>query len=133
MNPEFYDSIMEELFNKGAIDVYITPIVMKKNRPANKLSVLTNDENLEILSETILRETTSFGVRYYEVERKILDRMFKNVNTEYGVIPLKYGILNGEILKTTPEYEACKKIAKEKNIPVRKVYRAAIEAFKEID
>jgi len=128
MNPELYEIIMEKLFEAGAIDVYMTPIIMKKNRPANKLSVLGKFVDLETLSEIILRETTTFGIRHYSVERIILDRMFKTVQTSYGPVPLKYGILDGEILKATPEYEVCKELSKKQNVPVMKVYNAALQA-----
>ncbi|MCT4663048.1 MAG: LarC family nickel insertion protein [Tissierellales bacterium] len=125
MNPEFYDTLMGELFELGALDVYTTPIMMKKNRPANKLSVLVKNEDLKIASEKILRGTTTFGVRYYDVNRTILDRKFEKIDTKYGQIKVKIGILDEEILKVVPEYEDCKKIAKAHRLSVIEVYRLA--------
>lgn len=125
MNPEFYENLMEELFELKALDVYTTPIMMKKNRPANKLSVLASKEKIDIISEKILKNTTTFGVRYYEVSRKILDRDFNIVKTKYGNIQVKTGIYDGQIIKSIPEYEDCKKIAKEKDISIGKVYLEA--------
>lgn len=131
MNPEFYDTLMEELFELGVLDVYTTPIMMKKNRPANKLSVLVKNEDLKIVSEKILRGTTTFGVRYYNVNRVILDRNFEKIDTKYGQIKVKLGILDEEILKVVPEYDDCKKIAKDHRLSVIEVYRLAqSEAFK---
>jgi len=126
MNPEFYDSVMESLFKLGAIDVYFSSIFMKKNRPATKISVLAEIFDREVLSKILLTETSSFGIRFYEVERITLDRQFKNLKTLFGIIKIKVGRLEGKIVQATPEFEDCKNAARKNNIPVKNVYDSAL-------
>lgn len=122
MNPEIFDAVMESLFNAGAHDVYFSSIIMKKNRPATKVSVLAEKKEREILSNILLKETTSFGVRFYEVDRLTLDREMQKLKTSYGVIKIKIGRLDGETVQATPEFEDCRNAARKKKIPVKKVY-----------
>ncbi|GJL79251.1 MAG: UPF0272 protein [Nitrospinaceae bacterium] len=122
MNPEFYDHVMDRLFKAGAVDVTFTPVSMKKNRPAVKLSVLVSPEKRERIAKTILSETSTFGVRYFEVNRTTLDREIQTLKTPYGPVKVKVGSLDGEILKFSPEYEDCKKIARREKLPIKKVY-----------
>ncbi len=122
MNPEIFDAVMESLFNAGALDVYFSSIIMKKNRPATKVSVLAEKQEREILSKILLRETTSFGVRFYEVGRLTLDREIQKLKTSYGVIKIKIGRLDGETVQAAPEFEDCRNAARKKKIPVKKVY-----------
>jgi len=122
MNPELFDAVMESLFEAGALDVYFSSITMKKNRPATKVSVLAEKKEREVLSKILLRETTSFGVRFYEVGRLTLDREIQKLKTSYGVIKIKIGSLDGETVQATPEFEDCRNAARKKKIPVKKVY-----------
>ncbi|MFQ5559226.1 MAG: nickel pincer cofactor biosynthesis protein LarC [Nitrospinota bacterium] len=122
MNPQLYEPLMETLLENGALDVFLTPIVMKKSRPAVKVTVISIDKETERLKEALLRETSTFGVRSYSVSRTILDREFIDVSTAFGMLRCKKGILNGTDVKITPEYEDVKRVAKERNIPVYKVY-----------
>ncbi len=122
MNPEFYDHVMESLFSAGAVDVFLTPITMKKNRPAVKLSAIAPYENQDRISRILLMETSTFGVRSYEVDRKVLAREIKTISSRYGKVKIKIGKLAGEILQIAPEYEDCKRIAKRRGVPVKKVY-----------
>jgi pyridinium-3,5-bisthiocarboxylic acid mononucleotide nickel chelatase len=122
MNPELFDAVMESLFKAGALDVYFSSINMKKNRPATKISVLAEKNEREILSKILLRETTSFGVRFHEVGRLTLDREIQKLKTFYGVIKIKIGSLDGETVLATPEFEDCRNAALKKKIPVKKVY-----------
>ncbi|MFQ5824120.1 MAG: nickel pincer cofactor biosynthesis protein LarC [bacterium] len=122
MNPQIYGYVMEKLLQNGALDVYLTNILMKKNRPAIKLTVLSNTEDKEKLIKIILEETTSLGVRIRQENRTILEREIKAVETPFGKVKVKIAKLNGEIVNTMPEYEDCKRIAKEKNIPLKQVY-----------
>ena len=126
MNPEIYDSVMESLFKLGAIDVYFSPVFMKKNRPATKISVLAEIFNKEVLSKILLTETSSFGIRSYEVDRITLDREFKHLKTLFGIIKIKVGRLDGKIVQVTPEFEDCKKAARKNKIPVKNVYESAL-------
>jgi pyridinium-3,5-bisthiocarboxylic acid mononucleotide nickel chelatase len=125
MNPEFYEGTMESLFKAGALDVYLTPIIMKKSRPANKVSVLSTETNRSAMTEILLQETTSFGVRFYRVGRTTLERELKTVKTTWGPVIIKIGRLQGKVLQVSPEYEDCKKIASKKKILVKQVYEEA--------
>lgn len=124
MNPELYGYVEEKLFEVGALDVFKTPIFMKKGRPGIKLSVLTNEKAEKDVLEVIFEETTSIGVRKYKVEKIMLNREFSKVKTEYGDITIKKSYYKGKLVKYKPEYEECKTIAKEKNISIDKVYKA---------
>lgn len=122
MNPEFYEHVMESLFKAGAVDVVFTPVIMKKSRPAVQVSVMTPTEKKEKIAEVLLTETSTFGVRYYEVNRITLDRELQSIKTPYGLVKVKVGSLDGDILKISPEYEDCKKIARREKLPIKKVY-----------
>ena len=125
MNPEFYDAAMDSLFKAGALDVYLSPIIMKKSRPANKVSVLTDESNRQALTEILLQETSSFGVRYYNVGRTVLDREIKTVKTSWGLIMVKIGKLNEKVIQVSPEYDDCKKTAVKNKISVKEIYDEA--------
>lgn len=122
MNPELYDYVMEKLFNEGSMDVFMTPIIMKKGRPGIKLSVLCDESIEKKLIEVLLRETTTLGVRKYKVEKSMLKREFSSLQTRYGEVRVKTAYLNGEKVKCKPEYDDCKRIALDKNIPINAVY-----------
>jgi uncharacterized protein (TIGR00299 family) protein len=124
MNPELYGYVEEKLFEVGALDVFKTPIFMKKGRPGVKLSVLTNEKVEKDVLDAIFEETTSIGVRKYKVEKIMLKRNFLKVKTEYGDITIKKAYYKGKLVKYKPEYEECRIIAKEKNISIDKVYKA---------
>jgi len=126
MNPEIYDSVMESLFKLGAIDVFFSPIFMKKNRPATKISVLAEIFDRELLSKILLTETSSFGIRFYEVDRITLDRELKPLKTSFGIIKIKVGRLDGKIIQATPEFEDCKNAARKNKIPVKNVYESSL-------
>lgn len=122
MNSEIYSYLYENIFNIGALDVYTQSIYMKKNRPAVKLSVLCEKENLNKIIEFILKETTTFGIRFSELKRETLDRKFINLKTTYGNISIKIAYYKDKIVKYTLEYEECKIIAQKYNIPLKDVY-----------
>jgi len=122
MNPEFYEHVMELLFKAGAVDVTFTPVIMKKSRPAVTLSVMTLSEKKEKIAKILLSETSTFGVRYYEVNRITLDRETQTLKTPYGPVNVKIGSLDAGILKISPEYEDCKKISRREKLPIKKVY-----------
>lgn len=121
MNPQAYDYIIEKLMQQGAHDVYLTPIIMKKGRPAILLSVLTDKAKSEAVLDTIFRETTSIGVRINEVGRKKLSREIREVETVYGKVRIKISKRDDEVLTVTPEYEDCRKIAETKQVPLKTV------------
>lgn len=125
MNPEFYETIMQRLFAQGALDVTLSPLFMKKNRPANTLTVLAPLAAVTALAQLMLQETSTFGVRVHEVWRHKLDRFHRQVTTRYGPVPVKCGLLEGRIVQAAPEYEACKHLALTHHVPVRLVYTEA--------
>ena len=127
MNPQWFDYVMERLFKIGAVDVFLENIQMKKNRRGLLLKVLAPAQLKEKAIEIILRETTTLGVRYYPVQRRILERKLKTITTRYGKVPVKIASdRKWNIEKCFPEYEALKKIARRKKIPMREVYEEVL-------
>ncbi len=129
MNPQVYDYVTDKLMQEGAQDAYLTPIIMKKGRPAVLLSVLTDTSGTDRLIDAIFRETTSIGVRVQEVGRKKLSREIREIDTAYGTIRIKISRRGEEILTAAPEYEDCKKIAEEKRVPLKQVIEEAKRQF----
>jgi len=129
MNPELYDYMFEKLFEKGAQDVFITPIIMKKTRPAQTLSVLCSPYQKKEIITLILENTTTLGVRTYFVEKYKLKREIIEIKTSYGNVKFKKSYL-GNSIKIKPEYEDCIRIAKEHNIPI---FQLIQQLIKEID
>ncbi len=127
MNPERYEFIMEQLFEAGAADAWLTPIVMKKSRPANQLSVLCSPEKINKIKGIIFNHSTSIGLREYTVKKSVLSRVEKSVQTKFGPITVKQSILEGKIVRSKPEYEQCKSIAKQHNISIEEVEREVIK------
>lgn len=125
ITPELIGSLCERLLQEGALDVFTTPIQMKKQRPGSLLTVLSSPADKERLINIIFEESTTFGVREYATQRTILQRRHKTVKTPYGDVRMKIGSLNGKDITHSPEYEDCVKCAKEHNIALRKVYDAA--------
>ncbi|MDX9787955.1 MAG: nickel pincer cofactor biosynthesis protein LarC [Desulfobacterales bacterium] len=123
MNPEIYGYLMERLLGDGALDVYWTPIQMKKNRPGTLVTVLCTQDLKQTVIDRILSETTTLGVRSYPVERHVLAREVVTLNTAFG--PVDYKRVSGPdgTLRLVPEFEACKRIAVEKNRPLKEIYR----------
>jgi uncharacterized protein (DUF111 family) len=121
MNPQLYEYVMEQLFKAGALDVYLSQIIMKKGRPGIKFTVLCNEEQREDLMKIVLKETSSIGLRSYETKRRVLQREIKTIDTEFGKVKVKFSKLGDKILKVAPEYEDCKRIAKKLDIPLIEV------------
>lgn len=121
MNPQFYEHVMERLFEAGALDVFLENIIMKKGRPAVKLTVISEESDIEKLSSILFEETTSIGLRFYKVHRMTLDRKIKKVETKYGDVRIKVSTLKGIAVNISPEYEDLKAIAKKTNTPLKKV------------
>ncbi|MBI3026695.1 nickel pincer cofactor biosynthesis protein LarC [Candidatus Woesearchaeota archaeon] len=122
MNPEIYPYVIDKLMENGALDAYLTNIIMKKGRPAVKLTVLSEIKDTDKLCNIIFDETTTLGIRIFRAERKILQREIKTIKTRYGDVRLKISKLNNEIKNIMPEYGDCVKIAKKHKIPLKKVY-----------
>jgi hypothetical protein len=122
MNPQVYGYIMERLFNAGALDVFFTPIYMKKSRPAVKLTVISPKYAISRLIEIIFSETTSIGVRMYEVEKIMLPREMIDVDTPWGKAKAKISYLNGRP-KVMPEYDDCKILAERTGLPIQEIMK----------
>ena len=124
MNPEVYGYLFDRLLAQGACDVYATPVLMKKGRPGNVLSVLAPAGRLDELAEIVLQETTTIGLRYYGVERRVLERQIRAVATPYGEVSVKFSSIDGR-RRAAPEYEDCARLAQEHQVPLLSVYEAA--------
>ena len=125
-NPEGFDLLMERAFAAGALDVFFAPIQMKKNRPATLLSILCPPDKADALAALLFRETGTFGIRAREQQRYTLTRSWRTVGTEFGDIRLKAGAWQGEEVTVAPEYEDCKRAAVAHDVPLRRVYEAAL-------
>lgn len=123
MNPEWYDHLMEELFQAGAKEVFFTPVIMKKNRPAVKVSVLSTKDKSPEIKSIIYTNTTTLGIRSYSVTKEALERKFIPVNTEWGEVTIKASYYRGKLLHMKPEYEDCKRIAREHKLSLQEVYQ----------
>ncbi len=117
------------LIEAGALDVYTTSIQMKKNRPGVKLSILCDTALIAKLERIVFRETTTLGIRRWPASRHKLERRAHAVQTEWGDIEGKIAVISEDSSSFSPEYESCRRIAEEKNIPLRDVYEAARKAF----
>jgi hypothetical protein len=122
MNPEIYSYLLPLLIEQGALDAFLTNIIMKKGRPAVKLSVLCRPGEESELEEVIFRETTTLGVRRYTVNRRFLGRRTREIESEFGPVTVKLVYEGDHLVRAVPEYEECRRIAVENNLPLREVY-----------
>jgi pyridinium-3,5-bisthiocarboxylic acid mononucleotide nickel chelatase len=129
MNPQIYGYFLEKALGAGALDVYTTPVQMKKNRPGTLLTVLCRPGDTQALMSLIFAETTTFGVRTYRAQRRVLPREWVSVATDYGDVRIKVSRVNGRILHVAPEFEDCKKLAEEKDVPLQRVIAAALRNY----
>jgi hypothetical protein len=126
---EILGHFVETALAGGALDVFYTPVQMKKNRPGVLLTVLCAEADGDKFTEMILRETSAFGVRRAMAERRKLRREFVGVETQFGKVTVKLGKLNGQIVQAAPEFESCKKVAARAKVALKQVHEAAIRAF----
>lgn len=126
ISPELVGNLSGRLFAGGALDVFITPVQMKKGRPGFLLTVLSAPEKRETMLDVIFRESTTFGAREHIVQRTVLPRRFEIVKTPYGKTRVKIGSWREKDVTAAPEYEDCRKLAEKANVPVRAVYEAAL-------
>ena len=129
LSPQITGFVMERAFELGALDCWLTPIQMKKNRPAVMLSVLCESERRKELTELVYQETTTLGIRVRNVERECLEREVVSVETDFGSVDIKLGKLNGKVVNAMPEYEQVRQIALEKGIAFRTVRDAALSEY----
>jgi pyridinium-3,5-bisthiocarboxylic acid mononucleotide nickel chelatase len=129
MTPEFLGAAIEKIREAGAAEAFFSSVQMKKSRPGILLTTLCRPDQLAEVQEIILRHTSTFGVRYREVDRLALDRTFVSVTTPYGTLAIKLGMLRGEVIQVAPEFEDCRKAAEKAGIPIKTVYDAAVQAY----
>src|SRR4030043_1558230 len=125
MNPQFYDYLIEKLLAMEVLEVFITPILMKKSRPGHLLTVICHSEKLLSVTDFLLRETTTLGLRWREEERAKAEREVRDLQTKYGKIHLKLGKWGGNIVNISPEYEDCKRLALETRVPLKDIFEEA--------
>ena len=126
MNPEFYEYISERLFTAGASDVFCSQIIMKKGRPGIVLSVICEPGLEDHIKEIIFTESTTLGLRTFDFKKDTLVREFSKLKTSYGEVTVKRSFYNGKEVSAKPEYDDCKRIAQERDIPIKEVYNNII-------
>ncbi|MEW6545422.1 MAG: nickel pincer cofactor biosynthesis protein LarC [Bacillota bacterium] len=126
MNPQFYDYVQERMFEAGALDVFMRPAYMKKQRPGAVLSALCRGADLAAVISVFLRETTTIGVRGYRVTRWLASREVREVTTPYGTVRVKCAYLGGKLVNVAPEYGDCKALAASSGVPLKEVFAAAL-------
>ncbi len=126
MNPQVYAHVMEKLFHSGALDVYFTPIYMKKNRPATKIAVIANKKDEERICQILLQETSTLGVRVMPVSRHEAQREMRSVETRFGQVKVKIKFQDGQIAQATPEFDDCARLSKELDVPVIQVIEETV-------
>lgn len=131
MSPQVFGYVMEQALQQGALDAFGTPVQMKKNRPGVLLTVLCRPEDSRRLTKMILAETTTLGVRMRQETRAALARRHISINTQWGEVRMKLANLNGSISNYAPEYEDCRRIAQEQNVPLKTVMQEAIKVYLE--
>lgn len=129
MNPQIFGVVMDRLLAEGALDVFYTPVQMKKNRPGTLLSIIALPGAREKLTAIVFRETTTIGVRYREMTRECLERETRTVSTPFGEVRFKIARRDGEILNASPEFEDCVNLANRHGRPIKDIQAAAIKAF----
>src|SRR6266700_4931865 len=129
LNPQVFGYVMDRLLEAGALDVFGTPIQMKKNRPGTLLTVLAKPEDADKLSHIIFAETTTLGVRRREEVRQTLARRWETVGTKFGDVRIKIASLNGSVSNYAPEYEDCRRIAEAQRVPLKTVMQEAVQTY----
>jgi uncharacterized protein (DUF111 family) len=132
LNPQAYETVIERLFGAGALDVTLTPVIMKRGRPGIVLGVVTAREKAESVIGVIFRETSALGVRVQEVMRRVLVRRFVPVRTRGGEVRIKVADIEPGLTKAAPEYLDCRRIAEQTGRPVREVLDEAMLAYRKL-
>jgi hypothetical protein len=129
MSPQLFGPLMDRLLGAGALDVYYTPVQMKKGRPGVLLTVIAEPVRRGAIEDLLFAETTTLGVRWHEWERTVLERESVTVETEYGTISVKVGRRQGRITNVQPEFDDCLARARAASRPVKEVWAAALSAY----
>jgi uncharacterized protein (TIGR00299 family) protein len=128
MNPELYGNLMDVLYKNGALDVFFTAVQMKKNRPGTRISVLGELHSKDVLVQSIMRESTTIGVRVSYPERYEAEREIVEVETNLGTARVKVAMYEGEQVNVSPEYESCRQLSAKSGVPLKEVYAIVLEA-----
>jgi uncharacterized protein (TIGR00299 family) protein len=128
-NPQVLASFLDKAMKSGALDVFFTPVLMKKNRLATKLTVLAAADKIDFLISTIFKETSSIGIRYYPVERRVLEREIKQVKILGEEIRMKISYFEGKAVNIQPEFLDCQRLAKKKERPVKEITQLALMEY----
>ncbi len=124
MNPEIYSTVLDKLFQAGAVDAFMVPIIMKKARPANILTALTPPEKLNQVIKVFFKETTSIGLRISYRDKRFLPREMIQVSTPWGAVNAKACYYQNELVNLALEYEDCRRLSEEVGVPVKMIYQA---------
>jgi uncharacterized protein (TIGR00299 family) protein len=129
MNPQIFGVVMDRLYAAGALEVFYIPVQMKKNRPGTLLTVVARPEQRPEMTDVIFRETTTIGLRHYDVDRECLQRELVSVETPLGAVRFKVARRDGRVMNAVPEFEDCAKLAAANNLPVKEVQAIAANAY----
>ena len=129
MNPQIFGVVMDRLYAAGALEVFYVPVQMKKNRPGTLLTVISSPQKRSQMTDVIFRETTTIGLRHFEVDRECLDREIVSVETPLGAVRFKIARRDGRIVNATPEFEDCATLAAAHNLSVKEVQAMAIQVY----
>jgi uncharacterized protein (TIGR00299 family) protein len=129
LNPQVFGYLMDRLFEEGALDAFVAPVQMKKNRPGALLTVLCKPEDASRLTQLVFSETTTLGVRRRDEMRRTLARRWVSVGTPWGEVRIKVASMNGTVMNYLPEYEDCRRIAAERHVPLKTVMQEAARAY----
>ena len=129
MSPQIFGLLMDRLHEAGALDVYFSPVQMKKNRPGTLLSIVARPGDREAISHMVFRETTTLGLRYHAVERERLQREIVTVVSPFGSVRIKVARRNGSVMNAAPEFEDCARLAAEHGVPLKHVQAATMKAY----
>jgi len=129
MNPEYYDFILGQLFNAGASDAWLVPVIMKKSRPGATLSVLCQEKLIEKMKEIIFSHSTSIGIREYRVKKNMLRREESTLETVYGPVRIKQSFFNGKMVRSKPEFEDCKMLAELHHVSISEIEKEVIKGI----
>ena len=130
LNPQLYEPVIDRLFDEGALDVTLTPVIMKRSRPGIIMSVLTREQTRESIVQTLFRETTTLGLRVQILDRYVLPRKMENLKLPAGNIRIKIAEFGDGEEKMIPEYRDCLAMAKKTGAPVREIIEEAFQVFR---
>jgi uncharacterized protein (TIGR00299 family) protein len=133
MNPQLYEDVIDKLFRAGALDVFLENIIMKKGRPAVKLTVIADERKREHLTSLIFNETTTIGLRFYSAGRRVLDRQIKKIRTSYGEVRIKISSLEDAVINISPEYADLKALSKKTGQPIKRISEEIVSVLKSLD